>query len=251
MKLQVVLSRGAEVLARGVFDEAATIGRAPDCDIQVDDPTFSRRHARLEPHGRAWSIRDLGSTNGIIKDGRPISELAINDGDEVAVGEYRISFALEEPLQLELPPPQDLPLLGALGATFQMAVGPEKDQGQRERSSNLRGFLVIEGQREPCWLVETDAFLIGAQPEADLRLRGLLAPRLAATIVRGYTGFSIVNMVGRDRAVRVQGVAVPRQTRLSPADLVEVGGHRLRFHTGRPPQGTPCIAQTSRARRPV
>ena len=250
--IQVIVSRDGEVLARGVFEgQAVTIGRSPDNAIHIDDATFSRHHARIEPQGSGWTIRDLGSTNGVSRGGKRVAEWAINDGDEVCVGQYRLTFALEEPAPVELPPAADMPLLGALGATFRLDVAPERDQGQRERSSNLRGYLCVDGQTEPCWLVETDAFLIGAQPDADLRLRGLLAPRVAAVVVRGYGGFSIVNMVGRDRAVKVHGAPVPRQARLSGAELVEVGGVRLRFFMGRPPQGTSCIPQTSRARRPV
>jgi pSer/pThr/pTyr-binding forkhead associated (FHA) protein len=43
-----------------------TIGRDPGCDIVVDDPYASPRHCMLveESPGR-WTVRDLGSTNGI------------------------------------------------------------------------------------------------------------------------------------------------------------------------------------------
>jgi two-component system, NtrC family, response regulator AtoC len=43
---------------------SATIGRSPECDIPIDDPSVSRRHARLllDPPLR---IEDLGSANGV------------------------------------------------------------------------------------------------------------------------------------------------------------------------------------------
>jgi transcriptional regulator with PAS, ATPase and Fis domain len=39
------------------------VGRAPECDVQIDDPSISRTHAALHLSG-ALSIEDLGSANG-------------------------------------------------------------------------------------------------------------------------------------------------------------------------------------------
>src|SRR3954468_526251 len=42
------------------------VGRAPDCDIVLDDPTVSPRHAMIDEH---HNVTDLGSTNGTWIDG--------------------------------------------------------------------------------------------------------------------------------------------------------------------------------------
>jgi len=39
------------------------LGRAPECDVVLDDPSVSRRHAMLTVSGRI-TVEDLGSTNG-------------------------------------------------------------------------------------------------------------------------------------------------------------------------------------------
>lgn len=63
------------------------IGRTRACHLRVDDPTVSRRHARLLVVRDVCTIADLGSRNGVkingekIHDARPLS-----DGDVVAVG---------------------------------------------------------------------------------------------------------------------------------------------------------------------
>lgn len=41
-----------------------TIGRDPDCELPVEDPKASRRHARLEFDGHGYRVTDLNSTNG-------------------------------------------------------------------------------------------------------------------------------------------------------------------------------------------
>ncbi len=69
------------------------IGRDPVCDVCIDDPVASRRHARLlvEPD-RVW-IEDLGSRNGVHVNGTPISgKHLLCSGDWFRVG--RNEFAL-------------------------------------------------------------------------------------------------------------------------------------------------------------
>ena len=43
------------------------IGRDPRCHLRPNSPTVSRRHASLECRGGRWYLRDLGSTNGAIR----------------------------------------------------------------------------------------------------------------------------------------------------------------------------------------
>ena len=47
------------------------VGRDPECDIVLSEPTVSRMHARFrrEPHTGMWSVTDLGSHNGTFQDG--------------------------------------------------------------------------------------------------------------------------------------------------------------------------------------
>lgn len=248
--IQVVVSRTGDVLARGVFHAAATIGRSDECAIQVDDPVLSRLHARIEPHEGGWIIRDLGSTNGVLKDGQRFAERTINDGDEVWIGDYCLSFTLDDDDdgRFELPAAIAEQAPDGLDLTFLTGAAAGADQAERERSSNLRAHLLEEGGA--CWWVERDAFVIGRDPEADLQVAGLLAPRLGAVIVRGFGGFSIVNMSGRDGWVKVDGKPVPRQVSLEGSARIEVGGRRLRFAPGAPPAGFEALPQQSRARRP-
>ncbi len=69
-----------------------TIGRSPDCGIFLDDVTVSRRHAVLaERDGRFW-IDDLGSLNGTFLNRRRIESAPLDDGDELQIGKYRMTF---------------------------------------------------------------------------------------------------------------------------------------------------------------
>lgn len=50
-----------------------TLGRSADCEIQVDHPTISRRHATLTVRSSDVTLRDLGSSNGSKADGEPVA----------------------------------------------------------------------------------------------------------------------------------------------------------------------------------
>src|SRR4051794_18435407 len=50
----------------------ATIGRSRECDVVLQDVNVSRRHAEVRPRGGAWVVSDLGSTNGVVLNGRRI-----------------------------------------------------------------------------------------------------------------------------------------------------------------------------------
>ena len=72
---------------------ATTIGRAPECDIFLDDVTVSRRHAIVAFKSGRLEIEDLGSLNGTYVNRRRIeSPVILDDGDELQIGKYRLTF---------------------------------------------------------------------------------------------------------------------------------------------------------------
>jgi Protein of unknown function (DUF3662)/Inner membrane component of T3SS, cytoplasmic domain len=74
----------------------AVLGRSRDCDIVLADSNVSRRHAEIRPAGGdAWTITDLGSTNGVKVNGRPVTSAPLNPGDAVMVGTVDVHFEVE------------------------------------------------------------------------------------------------------------------------------------------------------------
>ncbi len=69
-----------------ISETALTIGRNGDCEIRVVDPVISRRHCEVWLDDRRVRVRDLGSSNATLVNGRPIREAALKPGDELAVG---------------------------------------------------------------------------------------------------------------------------------------------------------------------
>jgi len=64
------------------------IGRHPSCQIILDDPSVSRRHARIFlQNGELW-LQDLGSRNGTFIDGRHLEAKQLADGTLLQIGHH-------------------------------------------------------------------------------------------------------------------------------------------------------------------
>lgn len=69
------------------------IGRAVNCDIVLNDLNVSRTHAEIRRESTAaWSVADLGSTNGTLVNGRHIAEVMLNEGDRITTGTTTFLF---------------------------------------------------------------------------------------------------------------------------------------------------------------
>jgi len=64
-----------------------TIGRAPECELLIDDTYASSQHARLFGKNGTWYVEDLGSTNGtFVNDQRLAAPAMVQPGDRIRVG---------------------------------------------------------------------------------------------------------------------------------------------------------------------
>jgi hypothetical protein len=79
-----------------IGSRGAVMGRSRDCDVVLDDPNVSRRHAEVRPSGGSWIVNDLGSTNGIKVNGHRVhGPQSLKRGDVIELGTSRVTFDLE------------------------------------------------------------------------------------------------------------------------------------------------------------
>jgi len=100
--LDEVTSQGAALVIRAgggrvgesfpLDGDRMTIGRRPDSDIFLDDVTVSRDHALLVRRGGDLYLDDLGSLNGSYVNRRRIESHRLEDGDELQIGKYKLTF---------------------------------------------------------------------------------------------------------------------------------------------------------------
>jgi predicted RNase H-like nuclease (RuvC/YqgF family) len=69
-----------------------TVGRGPQCDLQIVTHFVSREHARLTMSGGATLIEDLGSRNGVFVNSVRVDRRRLQQGDLVTIGETQFRF---------------------------------------------------------------------------------------------------------------------------------------------------------------
>ncbi|MGA2455276.1 MAG: FHA domain-containing protein [Solirubrobacteraceae bacterium] len=72
--------------------ERMSIGRRPDSEVFLDDVTVSRDHALLIHRGEFWYLDDCGSLNGTYVNRSRIESHRLEEGDEVQIGKYKLTF---------------------------------------------------------------------------------------------------------------------------------------------------------------
>ena len=72
--------------------EACVLGRSSKCDVQLDQESVSRNHARIQRQRNNYVIRDLGSTNGTYVNDELVDEVVLRDGDQLKVGRTIFKF---------------------------------------------------------------------------------------------------------------------------------------------------------------
>jgi pSer/pThr/pTyr-binding forkhead associated (FHA) protein len=72
--------------------ERMTIGRSPEAEVFLDDVTVSRNHALLVRRRDGLYIDDLGSLNGTYVNRHRIESHKLQDGDELQVGKYKLTY---------------------------------------------------------------------------------------------------------------------------------------------------------------
>jgi hypothetical protein len=76
--------------------QGGVIGRSRDSAVVLEDSGVSRRHAELRPAAEGWTLVDLGSTNGVLVNGRALQGAQLlAPGDRLELGSTQLVFELQ------------------------------------------------------------------------------------------------------------------------------------------------------------
>lgn len=77
-----------------LLDSEVTLGRAPGCQVPLDDAYASQVHARLFYRDGQWYLEDLGSTNGTyLNRHRVAGPMVMNRRDRIQIGNTVLELA--------------------------------------------------------------------------------------------------------------------------------------------------------------
>ncbi len=89
----LVVVRGPSAGSRFLLDsDVVTAGRHPDSDIFLDDITVSRRQVEFRRVHGGYEVVDAGSLNGTYVNRDRIDQAQLQNGDEVRIGKFRLSY---------------------------------------------------------------------------------------------------------------------------------------------------------------
>jgi adenylate cyclase len=224
MRLKLTSTDGAQSF-EAREGPSLVVGRAPNSDIPIFDPTISRRHAELRCANGAFAIRDLESSNGTYVNGERVTERAIAPGDVLTFG--KVSFRVTE--APDTPPPiprtslahatpdtgprpsgtirRQLPALGTRGMLSSRLRGPDitaSPTGEESRDER-RLALLVEIAKGLSGAVDIDRLL---DKIATYVFQIFDADRVAINLL-GEKG-EVVPRISRDRRGTEAGRTVPQ-----------------------------------------
>ena len=132
------------------FDLSGTeifLGRSPECQITIEDPLVSRKHARIRIEFDRAFVEDLGSRNGVRVNSQPISgQIELKDGDRIRIGTQDLLFTVLASKPRKLRQTGYQRVCTGCGSTYPEGVPSCPHCGVRAASSEetMTGVLVEE-----------------------------------------------------------------------------------------------------------
>lgn len=115
------------------------IGRAPDNDISIDNPSISRYHAMLSLSAEGYLIEDLKSRNGIRVNGSLIDKVVLSSEDTLQIGDVfgEIFFKSKERKK------DEKPILKSLSEEVSKSVKILDKRWKRSASKKKLAFIAM------------------------------------------------------------------------------------------------------------
>jgi adenylate cyclase len=198
------------------------VGRADDCDLPIEDPTVSRRHAELDLAASGLRLRDLGSTNGTFVDGRRISEAVAAAGAEISFGKVGFDLRPVDRPQTVRPPSSGVDVIKGT-IVRQMKMAATGDIAAQLSEAGAGAVLRIGGRTIAARLEKKLSLLIAIaqelsrQPEVDRLLEKVVALTFqvmsvdrVAILMMGTAGQLVPRLTRSRNAGDDAGPPVPR-----------------------------------------
>jgi len=160
-----------------------SIGRHPDNTIQLLDRIASKQHAVIEHKNGTFTFRDLGSLNGSHVNKQRVTEVPLNDGDEITIGNTRCMFVLESDDK-----PEDIVEVGT--ESVESHIRSELRQSSKDKflpESEIQDNSMVRSDYEKLRAAYELQRAIGLEPDLD---------RLLVRILE-----QVCNFFGADRGV--------------------------------------------------
>lgn len=123
-----------------MLGDSLKIGRSDECDVRVTLPAVSRQHCEILRTDSGFILRDLGSRNQTVLNGKKIqSDESLVDSDEIQVSAIRFRFLEQDSLR------EDSGSWGIRAAVI--TIDSPDDDSEAEEEKSIRREEVFPGQK--------------------------------------------------------------------------------------------------------
>lgn len=201
-----------------------TIGRRPGNDIQIDNLAVSGEHARVITVGDESFLEDLGSTNGSMLNGLPVTKQALRHGDVIGIGRYQLNYVGEVAGKEGAPAPH-------FENTIQIHPAPAAAPAAELEPAAEAAEEPEEGMPPPARVQVLNGPGTGKELPLSKTLTTLGKPGVqVAVITRRPHGYFITHVDGREHPF-VNGQSIGAQAHeLCDHDVIEVAGVKMEFY---------------------
>jgi hypothetical protein len=222
--------------------ERITIGRRVDNDVCLPYPAVSGEHAAVVTILADSFLEDLGSTNGTLVNGRPVTKHILADRDLIDIGRQRFTYLADDDAKVDpLPPDIARKLLRGLSELVeparplpQVAVPPQGDRRPQFGARGTPRVANVDPDREAPGPAAAEAPSVGRARES------FMASGDAAPPIAGSTTLSMPERAHADSGSSLP----PRIARTdSPSTAPRVVG-RAGSSSTQPPGVVPSARET-------
>jgi len=207
------------------------IGRDASCQVVIDHPLVSARHARIRQDGKGLYLSDLGSTNGTFVNEDKVVDCQLAHQDWIRIGQHVLVVDLYETLSLEAT--VQMLMTGASAASEAEGTVMMDMVGGNGQSGWARlDYLSFLESDRPDFELSHKPVTIGKNKDADIVITGLwamFAGQPAATITRLDGNYYLDHVAGLIKP-KLNGMAIQGPMRLRHRDTIAVGPIKLQLY---------------------
>ena len=230
---RLILTYGDKVLSNHMIAPGAEliIGRDAGCQVVIDHPSVSARHARVKQNDSGLFLTDLGSTNGTFVNDDKVVDCQLAHQDWIHVGKHILMVDLYETLSLDAT--VQMLMAGSTGASDAEGTMMLDMQNGAERSTwSHLDYLNFLSDDQPDFELSHKPVTIGKNKDADIVMTGfwsIFAGQPAATIGR-QDGEYYLDYVSGLIKPKLNGMTIIEPTRINHNDIIRVGSVELQLY---------------------
>ncbi len=208
-------------------DAPVMIGRDASCDIFLDDPSASKKHAQVLLVDGEYILRDQNSHNGTFVGDERITHRVLNSGDVVRIGSHRMLFVMME----EEPVAGEIVVSRGDAAQASIAVASEVRRMEEQINVKIRELEEVEEKSQRSWSrLLTAAIVVAALGGLIVLMSMSREKTYQISGVELNTGYPQIIRIPIPKGLNLNNVECLDPDTLSPSGLLELNGLMYRKH---------------------